>query len=94
MRERMGLHHQPRTFLMEPPATTSIAQFYEVHRPVMLGRPIAIIDLVSGRIHKHDAPRTQLRRHSPVGHADISVDVMTIAVREHTLEVAPFFHHP
>jgi len=55
----MGLHHQPRTFLMEPPATISIAQLHEVHRPVMLGRPIAIIDLVYGRIHQHDAPRTQ-----------------------------------
>src|SRR5882762_4577441 len=39
MRKRMGLHHQPRTFLMEPPATISIARLHEVHRPVMLGRP-------------------------------------------------------
>jgi len=90
----MRLHHQPRALLMEPPATISIAQLHEVHRSVMLSRPIAVIDPVYGRIHQHDAPRTQQRHHSPVGHSDISVDMMAIAVREHTLKVAPLFHHP
>src|SRR5882762_9181695 len=90
----MRLHHQPRALLMEPPATISIAQLHEVHRSVMLSRPIAVIDPVYGRIHQHDAPRTEQRHHSPVAHADIPIDVMTIGVREHTLKVAPLFHHP
>jgi hypothetical protein len=42
----MGLHHQPRAFLVEPPATVSITHFDEIHRPVMLCGPIAIIDFV------------------------------------------------
>jgi hypothetical protein len=41
----MWLHHQPRTFLMEPPAAVSATNFDKVDRPVVLGGPITIIDL-------------------------------------------------
>src|SRR5438445_1825509 len=78
---------------MKPPATVSIAHFHEVHRPIVLGRPIAVVDLAHRPVHQHDAPRTQQRHHSPVGHPDVPIDVTTVAVREYTLEVAPLFHH-
>src|SRR5712692_5386025 len=78
---------------MEPPAAVSIAHFHEVYRPVMLGRPIAVVDLAYGPVHQYDAPRTKQRRHSPVGRPDIPIEVTTVAVCEHTLEVTPLFHH-
>ena len=89
----MGLHHQPRAFLMEPSTTIPIAHFDKVHRTVMLRSPIAIIDFVYRTIHQHDASGAQQRHHSPVRRSDIAIEVMAVAVREHAFKVPPFLHH-
>src|SRR5438105_14306503 len=93
MRERMGLHHQPRAFLMEPSTTISIAHFDKVHWTVMCRNPIAIIDFGYRTIYQHDAPGAQQRHHSPVRRSDIAIEVMAVAVREHAFKVPSFLHH-
>src|SRR2546430_15071735 len=92
MRERMGLHHQPRAFLMEPSTTIPIAHFDKVHWTVVFRNPIAIIDFVYRTIYQHDAPGAQQRHHSPVRRSDIAIEVMAVAVREHALKGSPFLH--
>jgi len=90
----MRLHHQSRAFLMEPSAPITASHFDEIHGPVMLRDPIPIIDFPHRPVYQHDAPWPQQRHHSPVAHADISIEVLTMSVREYTLKLAPLFHHP
>jgi len=90
----MRLHHQPRAFLMEPSTAIPASHFDEIDGPVMLCDPIPIIDFPYRPIYQHDAPRPQQRHHSPVAHADISIEVLALAVRQYTLKLAPLFHHP
>src|SRR6266853_6784878 len=78
---------------MKPPATVSITHFHEVHRPIMFGRPLAVVNLAHRPIHQHDAPGTQQRHHAPVTRPDVSVKVLTVPVREYALEVAPLLYH-
>src|SRR5260370_17451757 len=77
---------------MKPPATVSITHFHEVHRPVMFGRPVAVVNLAHRPIHQHDAPGTQQRHHAPVTRPDVSVIGLTVPVREYALEVAPLLY--
>ena len=60
----------------------------------MLAGPIAIVDLVSRRVHQNDAARAEDGHHTPVTHPDISVNVVAMAVGEYAFEVSPLFHHP
>jgi len=60
----------------------------------VLGGPIAVVDLVSRRVHQNDAARTEDGDHPSVIHPDISVDVVAVTVGENAFEVSPLFHHP
>jgi hypothetical protein len=75
------LHHQPWAILMEPSATVSASHLDEIHWPVMLRGPFPIINFPYRPIYQHDAPGAQQRHHSPVARADISIEVLAMAVR-------------
>ena len=93
MGQRVGLHDQPSAVLVKPTAAIACPDVHKIHGAVMLGGPVAILNLVFGSIDQHDAARAQDRHHSPVTGADISVDVMAMAVGQHAFKMAPLLHH-
>lgn len=93
MRKRVRLHHEPRTILVKPSTTVPIAYFDEIHRPVMFCSPVTVVNLPHRYIDEHDASWPQQRHHAPVRRPNIAIYVMTIAICENALKVAPFFHH-
>src|SRR5580698_5615286 len=93
-RQRVWLHHQLRSGLVEPAAAVTVSDLHKVHRAIVLVDPIGLFHASHRHIDQHDASRPQQRHHATVIQADVAIAVMVVASRERTLEASPFLDHP
>ena len=93
MGQGVGLHDQFPPVLVKPAAAIACPDVNKVHGAVMLRGPVAVLNLVFRGVDQDDAAGPQYRRHAAVSGADVSINVMTMTVGEHSFEMSPLFHH-